>query len=541
MYIPWSFDATTYRLPRLLYWWAAHHWYWIGTLDHRLDYSSCGYEWQMLPVMILTRTDRLIFLLSWIPFLLMPGLVFFAFRAFGVSGRSARRWMWLLPSGFCYALQSGGLQNDGYTVGYTLAVITFAALVLRTRRGSFLWLSLLAAALLMGAKLSNLPMLLPLGLIVLPSLRVANWFNWRNAVVIFIAIVCSFIPLSFLCWKHTGDWTGDPTDQSLMQNRNPMAALVDNTIAMVRDSVQPPVFPLASRINAQLAPLNQSAFMRWLHQQVPESGVLFHFGNMAYEGQCGLGSGVGLYLLFLLAGSWFVKPSDRKSIGASDCPWEWRLAPWTMWLSLGVLLAKVASNHTIRYAAPYYPLLLISILRLPRIAVLERCKIAAVISVFSILTVVPAILLTPARPVIPVDLIARAVRGPAFETILAKYKLWDGFRDDLAPLRNALPPGTTKLGYAGAYRDTSYGLWKPFGSRVVTELGLPLGRNTRPPADLDYAVITERGLRERYGLDMDVWCNSAGANVVFEMKRNAELEGETAKYDSWYLVKFRRD
>ena len=39
-YPPWSFDAVSYRLPRILYWWSAHHWYWIGTLDHRLDFSE---------------------------------------------------------------------------------------------------------------------------------------------------------------------------------------------------------------------------------------------------------------------------------------------------------------------------------------------------------------------------------------------------------------------------------------------------------------------------------------------------------------------
>jgi len=98
--LPWSYDATSYRLPRLLYWWSAHHWFWIGTLDHRLDFSSCGFEWQMLPVILLTRSDRLIFLLSFLPFLLMQGLVFFSFRALGVNGRSARRWMWLLPPVF---------------------------------------------------------------------------------------------------------------------------------------------------------------------------------------------------------------------------------------------------------------------------------------------------------------------------------------------------------------------------------------------------------------------------------------------------------
>ena len=60
----------------------------------------------MLPVIELTHSDRLIFLFNWIPFVLMPGLVFIAFRALGVNGRSARRWMWLLPSVlFCAPIQ----------------------------------------------------------------------------------------------------------------------------------------------------------------------------------------------------------------------------------------------------------------------------------------------------------------------------------------------------------------------------------------------------------------------------------------------------
>ncbi len=194
LYTPWSFDAVSYRLPRLLYWHAAHGWYWIGTLDHRLDYSSCGFEWQMLPVILLTRTDRLIFLLSWLPFLLMPGLVFYGFGMLGVNGRSARRWMWLLPSGFCYALQCSGLQNDGYTAGYTLLAIAFAGLAWHRREAVFLWMALLAAALLTSAKLTNLPLLLPLGLLALPALRVMRWFNWKTAIIVFIAAGCSVCP-----------------------------------------------------------------------------------------------------------------------------------------------------------------------------------------------------------------------------------------------------------------------------------------------------------------------------------------------------------
>ncbi len=538
LYTPWSFDATSYRLPRILYWWAEHHWYWIGTLDHRLDFSSCGFEWQMLPVIIFTRTDRLIFLLSWIPFLLTPGLVFFAFRALGVNGRSARRWMWLLPSGFCFALQCSGLQNDGYALDYSLVVIVFAVLAFRWRQMKFFAVALLAVALLTGAKLSNLPLLLPFGLLLLPALFRVPWLNVKFILVLLLTAACSFAPLAWFGWKNTGDWTGDPTDQWSIHPRNAVGALAANSVAMASELVQPPVFPIAKKINATLQPLNHTKFMQWLQWAQPNSNGI-HFGDMAYEGGCGLGCGIGIYLILLIFGCWFVKPAKR-SVNPVDFPWEWRWAPWAAWLSLAVLMSKLASTHTTRYASSYYPLLLISILLLPRIAAVERKKLAGLIAIFSMFAVVPVILLTPVRPVIPVEkILACLPRKPALETFLTKYRMWAGLRDDLAPMRNALPPDTAKLGYAGAFRDTSYGLWKPFGSRTVVELGLPLGGKSPPPADLKYAVVTGSGLRQRYDMDLKAWCEFAKAKVIFEMQRNISLEGAVANYDSWYLVQFQ--
>jgi hypothetical protein len=106
---------------------------------------------------------------------------------------------------------------------------------------------------------------------------------------------------------------------------------------------------------------------------------------------------------------------------------------------------------------------------------------------------------------------------------------------------NALPPGVTKLGYAGGFRDTSYGLWKPLGSREVIELGMPLGSKFRPPVALQYAVVDQRGLKERYDLDLNSWCEQVGAEVIYEMSYNRALDGHTAPhYESWYLVKLRR-
>jgi len=536
LYAPWSFDAASYRLPRLLYWWSAHHWYWIGTLDHRLDYSSCGFEWQMLPVILLTRSDRLIFLLSWLPFLLLPGLVFFAFRTLGVNGRSARRWMWLLPSGFCYALQCSGLQNDGYMAGFTLAAIAFTGLAWHRRQAGFLWLALLAAALLTGAKLTNLPLLLPLGLLLLPVLRVVKWFNWKTIAVVLLAIGCSFAPLAYLCWQHTGDWTGDPNDQWNVHPRNRAGALAANTIVLVNDALQPPVCPVAQKFNAGLAPLNHTAFMKWLRWAQPNSsGVVF--GDMAYEGQAGLGGGLGFYVFFLLLGAGLVRPAVR--VTAVDLPWEWRLAPWTAWLAFGVILAEVAFTHVTRYGAPFYPLIIISLLGCPRVAALERRRLAALAAGAAMLAVVPVILLTPQRPVVPFVWFAQTFHRPALQKIADKYRYWAVLRDDLAPLRAQLPPGVRRLGYAGGFLDTSYGLWKPFGSRTFVELGLPPDHHAPlPPPDMEYAVVTAGGLSERYGLGLTEWLAATGGQVIFECQRNTELVAHSRPvYESWYLVK----
>ena len=538
LYKPWSFDAVTYRLPRVLYWWAAHHWYWIGTLDGRLDFSSCGFEWQMLPVIELTHSDRLLFLLNWIPFLLMPGLIFFTFRSLGVNGRSAGRWMWLLPTGYCIALQASGVQNDGYSLDYLLAAVGFAVAAFRSSRAGCALMSVLAAALLTGAKLSNLPLLLPLGVLLWPALPRVNWFTWRTPVVILVALLCSFAPIALLSLKMTGDWTGDPTDQWDMRTHNPIGGLAANVVLFLNDAAQPPILPVSERLNSLATTLSDDAapFMDWLkqsHHEFAWRGV--SFGEMAYEGRAGLGFGICAYLFFLILGHWFIKRPGPQTGNHSGRPWAWRLAPLIAWISYGFYLMKLGSYLSARIGAPYYPLLIISIILRPRVAAFERRKITALVAALAALSVIPVLMLTPIRPLFPASLVT-GMKG-----ITAKYHLWAGLRDNLAPLRNALPPGVTKLGYAGGFRDTSYGLWQPLGSRTVIELGLPLGSKAPPPADLQYAVVDQRGLKERYDLDLKSWCEQVGAEVIYEMNYNSALDGHTAAhYESWYLVKLHR-
>ena len=534
LYLPWSADATIYRLPRLLYWWQAHHWYWIDTLDHRLDFSSSGFEWQMLPIIMLTHTDRLLFLINWIPFLFLPGLVFVAFRALGVSGRTARRWMWLIPSAYSIALQSGSVQNDGYSVNFLLAAVAFAVYAMRRRHLGFALMSMLAAALLTGAKVSNLPLLLPLGVLVLAALGMVRWLNWKTAVVAVIALLCSFAPMSFLCWKQTGDWSGNPTDQWNVKTHGAAAALAANVTILLNDATQPPYFPGSQAVNARLQAFNQGPFIARLERAHGEfSGV--HYGEMVYEGGAAYGFGLALYAIAILAGSLFVVA--RVPALPNPLPWAMRIAPWLAWISYLVLLVKLGSNHSARIATPYYPLLLVPLLRCPRIAAFEKTPWAGGLAVCCAATVLPIMLLTPARPLVPIQTLARITHRAALQKLADQYALWGGMRDNLAPLRAQFPKDATQMGYGGGFNSTPYPLFRPLGSRQITELGLPIGSGKLPARDLKYAVVTDDGIQSRYQMDLKTWLDQVGGHILFTYERNVVLDAHSpAKYESWYLV-----
>ncbi len=535
LHVPWSFDAVTYRLPRLLEWWAAHQWHWIGTLDHRLDFSSCGFEWQMLPVIELTQSDRLLFLLNWIPFLLMPGLTFYAFRSLGVRGKSARRWMWMLPTGYCFALQSSGIQNDGYSVNYTLAAVAFSTFALHSQRICGLAFAVIAAALLTGAKVSNLPLLLPLGVLCFPLLKQVRWLNWRTILVAIVAITCSFMPLALLSGKQTGDWTGNPADQWSVKVHGSAGAVTANLILLANDAAQLPYFPGSKHVNSLLGNFNQSPFIFQL-QQAHRQFTGTHFGELAYEGSAGLGFGLAAYITVLLVGAFFVRP---KAFHATPLPWAWQIAPWLAWIAYAVYLSKLGSYHTPRIAAPYYPLLILAVLRLPRVFAMEQKRVSNILAGVAAFTVLPVVILTPVRPLVPIASIASITGSPAIDRIAGKYRHWKYLCDDLATLRENLPQDEAMLGYAGGFRDTPYGLWKPLGSRTIVELGLPTGPHAKwPPQGMNHAVVTARGLKERYQMELGPWLTTVRGEVVFEYSRNLMLDASSPpQYESWFLVK----
>lgn len=101
LYVPADGDSDAYRIPRVLHWLGAQQWHWIATLDIRMNISGCGSEWLSAPVILFTDSFRFIFLINWLSFLMLPGLIFSVFVRLQVPRRVAWWWMWLLASGWC--------------------------------------------------------------------------------------------------------------------------------------------------------------------------------------------------------------------------------------------------------------------------------------------------------------------------------------------------------------------------------------------------------------------------------------------------------
>ena len=198
LYPPTNHAAFTYRTPRVLHWLAAERWYWIHTPNYRMNNRACGFEWLTTPLLLFTKSDRGLFLINFISFLLLPGLIYSVFRRVGVRPRVAWYWMWLLPTGYNFLLQAGSVANDTFPTVYALAALDFGLRAWSSRRFSDLARSFISASLLIGAKASNLPLLLPWAIVIAALLPL---LLRRPGTTLLLALVC--VTVSFFPERHS--------------------------------------------------------------------------------------------------------------------------------------------------------------------------------------------------------------------------------------------------------------------------------------------------------------------------------------------------
>jgi hypothetical protein len=543
LYPPSNHTALSYRTPRVLHWLAEGHWHWIHTPDYRMNNRACGIEWLSAPLLLFTKSDRLIVLLNFIPFLLLPGLVFSVCTRLGVKGRVAWNWMWILPTGYNFLLQAGSAGNDTFPTVYALAAMDFGCRSWSSRRLSDLWMSGLAAALLVGAKASNLPLLLPWALLVLPLLPLIKRRPILTTAIVFMAALVSFLPTAVLNVIYCHDWSGLNLEHAGMDMKNPFVGIWGNAFLFLLSNFAPPFFPLAGWWNQNALSVLPHGLVAPLVANFEQG---FHIlGELPTEDATGIGFGVSLLVAASLLGSyWYARRIRRKIVEDAE-PLNARAIPLvvrrcaliTPWISLLAYCMKSGMVTGARLISPYYPLILALILTVTGSTKVVRTGWWRVLVWVNFLLAVPVLVLTPGRPLWPAETVLSKLQAahPASRAItraLDVYRIYAIRFDPLASVRELLPASVKTVGFLGTADDIDISLWRPFGSRRVEHILLTDSGEDIRRRGVQYVVVGGFHLAQK-GTTLERWLNGIHGKLIATTSATIKVaEG----LQQWHIV-----
>lgn len=543
LYPPSNHTALSYRTPRVLHWLAEGHWYWIYTPDYRMNNRACGIEWLSAPLLLFLRSDRPIVLLNFIPFLLLPGLIFSVWTRLGVKGRVAWNWMWLLPTGYSFLLQAGSAGNDTFPTVYALAAVDFGCRAWKSRRLNDIWMSGLAAALLVGAKASNLPLLLPWGLLVLPLLVLLKDRPVATAGVVLIAALVSFLPTAILNVIYCHDWSGLNLERAGMNMKNPIVGIWGNALLFLIGNFAPPFFPMAGSWNQHALSVLPHFIVGPMVANFEDG---FHvLGELPTEDAAGIGFGISVLMAATLVGSlWCRGRAEQKptasGVGSrSGIPTLVRriviLAPWVALLAYCMKSGMVTGARLI---SPYYPLLFPLVVATPGAGRVVRSAFWRLLVWMNLLLALAVLVLTPGRPLWPARTILSKLHADhpgshAIARALGVYKVYGTRSDPLADVRSLVPDSVKVVGFMGTQDDIDISLWRPFGSRRVEHVLLSDSAEQIRERNIEYVVVGGFNLRERE-TTLEAWLARIQGELVGKARATVKV-AEGAQ--DWYLVR----
>jgi hypothetical protein len=531
LYPPSNFDALAFRVPRVLHWLAAGQWHWMSDFRGGLNTRTCGFEWVSAPALLFLNTDRWLFLINSVAFLLLPGLVFSFLNRLGLSGRAAWHWMWVLPAGMCFVLQAGSLGNDLFGVVMTLAAMDFALRARGENGTANLRYSLLAAALMTSAKISNLTLLLPWVLLLFPALRAPR--SARSApsprparsphaltiAAVALAGLASFLPTAALNWRHCGDWTGMAAENAWLAPPSKAACFTHNAALLTVQHLAPPVFPFASAWDRAVQRLAPEHWKETLDSFAEEGRYSYRVRELPSEEHAGLGLGLALLLLAQIAGATrrnSLAQFRQRLFGPGGRVWGAFLL--SGFAALGVFMCKSGMLAISRIISPYYALLLPLVLLASDSSAAVRVRWWKVLAGLAFLFALMAVVLNPARPIFPAQTLLGLCRdrfpsSRIVERAEVVYAVYRDRHDVLRPLRLAAPESVKVLGLV-TMTTPETSLWRPFGSRRVVRLDRNTSQADARRLGIEYVVVEGEGAEQVLGRPLAEWLQAMNAAVV---------------------------
>ncbi len=518
LYAPTNHTGLSYRVPRVLHWLAEDGWHWIHTPNYRMNNRACGIEWLSAPLLLFTKSDRGLFLLNFLPFLLLPGLIYSSFTRLGVRARVAWRWMWLLPTGYVFLLQAGSIGNDTFPTVYALTALDFALRARASRRVADVYLAVLSAALLVGAKASNLPMLLPWAIAMLGVWRLLPRRPVATAGVGGLALLVSFLPTAILNLIHCGDWSGLVLERAGMDMKNPFVGVWGNALLLLSNNFVPPIFPIAGWYD--------QVVLSWLPGFIVKPMTAnFEDGfqrlwELPTEDWAGLGFGVSVLVLVSVCAAL------RRGFQTSPPRGTAALLPGWMrggvmigsWVALLAYCAKSGMVTPARLISPYYPLLIAPLLLLAGHGDVVRRSWWRFAEVVVVLIAVGVMVVMPARPLWPAQsVLSRLVQAKSesrpLQRALNVYAVYSTRADVLAGVRALLPAEAAVVGFIGNEDDLDISLWRPYGTRKVKHFTLDDPADAMRKQHIQYVVLGGFNLKME-GKSLDAWLQESGGTLV---------------------------
>jgi len=520
---PTNYDAFSYRIPRVLHWLSEGRWHWIEAFDARKNFSATGFEWLMLPSFAAFRSLRYAFLANAVSFLLLPGLVFSVFSGIGIKKSISSLWMWILPCASCFVTEAGSIGNDFVAVTYLLIALMFGLKARRSGGFFHVILAVLAAALMTGAKASNLPLLLPVAVCLAPVFIKRPAWILTGMPAWLLAIAISFVPLALLNLRHTGDWTGSPDGRFKLEN--PVAGLLGNGLQIGSASLAPAIFPPADKINRWFDERTKRSPLAALKEDFPE--LRFTLPQLASEEASGLGLGVTMSLLLALLGTRHFRLQGLPRMGLWICG--------SFWVALLFYMAKLGNYSAPRLIAPYYAGVVATPLLFFQSGRVFRRKWWCWSSLFLLIPIVPALVLNPARPLLPMNAVVgtlekRGIHNPILSRMSVVYSTYAERADAHRTVRELLPADSKFIGFAGTADESEYSFWLPLGARDVRDLVPRLPERMPDIHGLDAIVVSDWGCNDRYGMTPSQFAEKLGWTVTGSIPVKTYASGGDAQW-----------
>jgi len=261
--------------------------------------------------------------------------------------------------------------------------------------------------------------------------------------------------------------------------------------------------------------------------------INLNVGEMQMEEGAGLGLGITLLILVSMFSSFFY-PDSRRSRSTTRGATIFGLLTW---VALFAYMAKMGSESGARLVAAYYPGLVLPLLSLGSQVTVVRQRWWRVAAVICMTFLIPALLLNPARPLIPIEaLIGFLESHHLSQSITARartvYSVYGNRSDSLSSVREKLPEGAKVIGFAGTGDESEYSFWKPLGDRRIIDL-MPFNGKIPNLNEIDCIVGSEWGINDRYHHKPDELADILEGKVLWSGKV-AELAGREPM--TWYVI-----